>query len=74
MKYYTGYTTHLWTRIEEHNQGKTTFTRTGIPWSLTYAIQCDNISTAKDLEIAIKRRGAERYLDSLREDLKLSYN
>ena len=39
-----------------------------------YAIQCDEISTAKELEIRIKKRGAERYLESLRGNLNLSDN
>ena len=68
-KYYVGSTSHLFQRIEEHNQGKTPFTKTGIPWSLMYAITCDDNSTARDLEAKIKRRGAERFLNSLKENI-----
>ena len=66
-KYYIGSTTHLWIRIDEHNAGKTPSTRSGIPWILMYAIHCDDIAAARELESKIKKRGAARFLESLKE-------
>ncbi len=65
-KYYVGSTEHLFIRIEEHNSGKSTFTRTGIPWNLMYAIPCSDISCARELEFKIKKRGCVRFLESLK--------
>ena len=68
-KYYVGSTIHLLERIEEHNRGKSSFTKSVIPWELMYAIECDEISQARELEIKIKKRGAVRYLESLRMNI-----
>ena len=72
-KYYVGSTSHLFQRLEEHNRGKTPFTRTGIPWTLMYAITCDDNSSAIELEKKIKKRGAERFLNSLQENILSAY-
>jgi len=68
-KYYIGSTIHLWQRLNEHNSGSSNYTRSGMPWELAYAIQCDDISSARQLEIKIKKRGAKRYLESLRSNI-----
>jgi putative endonuclease len=72
-KYYIGSTSHLFQRLEEHNRGKTPFTRTGKPWTLIYAITCDDKSSAIELEKKIKKRGAERYLNALQENILSAY-
>ena len=68
-KFYVGSTQHLNVRLEEHNRGKTTFTRTGMPWQLMYAIECDDVIGARELEMKIKKRGAGRFLDSLHQNI-----
>jgi len=68
-KYYVSSSQHHFVRIEEHNRGKTTFTRTGIPWSLMYAITCEDVSCARELEFKIKKRGCDRFLESLKSNL-----
>ncbi|WP_282049108.1 GIY-YIG nuclease family protein [Maribacter aquivivus] len=35
--YYKGYSTDYIMRLEQHNQGKTTYTKNKRPWKLVYA-------------------------------------
>ena len=57
---------HLSIRIEEHNRGKSPFTKKGMPWTLVHQIECENHSLAIQLENKIKKRGIGRYLDDLK--------
>ncbi len=62
-KYYLGSTQHLDIRLEEHNRGKSPFTKTGIPWTIIHTISCASRTEAVQLENQIKKRGITRYLD-----------
>jgi len=64
-KYYVGSTEHLSIRIDEHNRGKSSFTKKGIPWILIHQIECESRSVAIQLEDKIKQRGISRYLDDV---------
>jgi len=64
-KYYVGSTIHLSIRIEEHNRGKSSFTKKGIPWTLVHHIECESHSESVQLENKIKKRGIARFLDDL---------
>jgi putative endonuclease len=66
-KYYTGQTTDLNRRIEEHNRGKTSFLAQGMPWMIIYYKEFNSRSEAMRLEKYIKKRGAERFLIDLKE-------
>ena len=61
-KYYIGFTMHLDRRLEEHNRGKTVFTRSGIPWELIYQKSFSTRPEAVRFEKSIKKRGAGRFL------------
>ena len=61
-KFYTGQTEDIGRRLEEHNRGKTNFTRNGSPWILVFTIEFDNRVDAVALEKKIKKRGAGRFL------------
>lgn len=65
-KYYVGSTMHLSIRIDEHNRGKSPFTKKGIPWTLIHHIECDNHIASVQLENKIKKRGIGRYLDDIK--------
>lgn len=65
-KYYVGSTLHLSIRLEEHNRGKSPFTKKGIPWNLIHHIECESHSEAVQLENKIKKRGIGRYLVDLK--------
>jgi putative endonuclease len=62
QKYYIGSTQHLNIRLEEHNRGKSPFTKSGMPWNLIHAMECTDRSQAIQLEMKIKKRGIKRFL------------
>ena len=64
-KYYIGYTANLEARIEKHNLGATSSTRSGIPWILVYSEEFDNKSDAIKREIAVKKKKSRKYIESL---------
>ena len=64
-KYYVGSTVHLSIRLEEHNRGKSSFTKKGIPWNLVHHIECESHSEAVQLENKIKKRGIRRFLEDV---------
>ena len=62
-KYYTGQTTDLIRRLEEHNRGKTAFMASGLPWKLIFYKELKSRQEATRLEQIIKKRGAKRFLE-----------
>jgi len=65
-KFYTGQTNDLEDRIVRHNSGMVKSTRAGIAWELVYSTKVHSRSEALLLEKRIKKRGAQRYLNSLK--------
>jgi putative endonuclease len=61
-KFYTGQTSDITRRIEEHNRGKTPFMASGMPWILIYSKAFNLRQKAVNLEMIIKKRGAARFL------------
>ncbi|HLN54641.1 MAG TPA: GIY-YIG nuclease family protein, partial [Bacteroidales bacterium] len=49
-------------RLEEHNRGKTSFMRKGMPWIVVYQAEFITRAEAVSMETAIKKRGASRFL------------
>ena len=45
-QWYTGYTNNLRKRLSQHNLGKSTWTKKGIPWQLIYYEACLNCEDA----------------------------
>ena len=64
-KYYIGSTSDLVRRIEEHNRGKSKFTKTGIPWKLAYYEEHSSRVLAVDREMYIKKRKSRSFIESL---------
>ena len=50
-KYYVGSTTNIERRIIEHNTGLSTFTKSGMPWSVAYTENYDDMTSAKKREM-----------------------
>lgn len=70
-KLYKGYTTNLKQRIVEHNAGKNTSTKSGIPWRPIYYQGFLNKSDARREEEFLKSgKGRERIAFLLQETLK----
>ena len=55
--FYIGHTADLKKRFIEHNQGKVTATKRGIPWKLIYYEAFSNLAAARDREFKLKQRG-----------------
>jgi len=64
-KYYIGYTYNINTRLEKHNLGGTTSTRSGIPWKLMYFETFDSKTEAIKREKEIKNKKSRRYIEYL---------
>ncbi|MDF4201883.1 GIY-YIG nuclease family protein [Maribacter sp. SA7] len=52
--YYKGYSTDYTMRLEQHNQGKTTYTKNKGPWKLVYAEELDSKKEALIKEKILK--------------------
>jgi putative endonuclease len=55
--FYIGHTSDLKKRFMNHNQGKVSATRRGIPWKLIYYEAFINLNSAQDRELKLKQRG-----------------
>jgi putative endonuclease len=62
-KFYTGHSQDFVRRLGEHNRGKTSFLKRGIPWTVVFAKEIGTRSEAIKLETSIKKRGAKRFLN-----------
>ncbi len=54
-KYYVGSTTDVERRLTEHNRGKEKFTKTGMPWTLVYKEEFQELVQARRRELYIKK-------------------
>ena len=59
---YTGSTNNLRKRFKEHNDGKSNWTKKGIPWKLVYYEACLNEEDARSREIYLKSGMGKRYI------------
>ncbi|MBI2438241.1 MAG: GIY-YIG nuclease family protein [Lentisphaerae bacterium] len=64
-RYYVGSTQNIEKRVQEHNEGKTPSTRSGVPWELVRVGRFESRSEAIRQERRIKLRRISRYLESL---------
>jgi putative endonuclease len=55
--FYIGHTSDLKKRFANHNQGKVSATKKGIPWKLIYYEAFLNLNSAQDREMKLKQRG-----------------
>lgn len=54
-RYYVGQTSNLEDRIKRHNQGRSKYTKSGIPWNLVYKEGFETRSDAKKKESKVKQ-------------------
>jgi putative endonuclease len=64
-KYYVGSTNNIEDRIQRHNQGRSTFTKTGIPWELLYFETYQTRSEAYQRELFIKSKKSKSFIAQL---------
>jgi len=59
--WYTGSTNDLRKRFNQHNKGKSTWTKQGVPWKLIYYEACLNEEDARSREKYLKTGVGKRY-------------
>jgi putative endonuclease len=64
-KYYIGSTQDVFTRLDNHNVGKSISTKAGAPWSLKYTEEFVTCSEAVKREQEIKKKKSRRYIEWL---------
>lgn len=64
-KTYVGSTTDLAKRLDQHNSGKSNFTKTFLPWKLIYKEEYSNIQEARKREKYFKSAAGRRVLKKL---------
>jgi putative endonuclease len=63
--YYIGHTSDLEERLERHNEGRSAFTRSKVPWKLIYQEFFTSKSEAMKREKEIKRRKSRKFIQQL---------
>jgi putative endonuclease len=69
QKFYTGHCEDFSVRLEQHNSGRNKSTKSGGPWVIAFSKQFNTRAEAMSLEIKIKKRGAKRFLEDLRNSI-----
>lgn len=69
-RYYIGSSTDWERRLAEHNDGKSTYTRTTRPWKLVYLHEYNSILLARREETSLKKKKSKGVI----EELILSYS
>ena len=64
-KFYIGSTNDLERRLADHNRGKTSFAKNGLPWVLKYFERFPERALAVKRELEIKRKKNRKYIESL---------
>ena len=62
-KRYVGYTSDLTKRLQEHNQGGSKFTKSGIPWKIIYSEEFSSKTDAIKREAFLKSGVGRKWLD-----------
>ena len=65
-RYYVGSTNNIKDRMRRHNSGQGKYTKKGIPWELVKLFEATTRPEAVSLEMKIKKRGARRYLEDIK--------
>lgn len=60
--FYYGYTLDLKRRFQEHNTGKSTFTKAHIPWKLAWYSAFEDEQKAKDFEQYLKSGSGKAFV------------
>jgi putative endonuclease len=63
-RYYVGQTANLEDRLKRHNQGRSKYTKSGIPWKLVFSESFVSRSEAEELEKRIKGSESRTELQS----------
>lgn len=61
-RYYVGQTSNLEDRLKRHNQGRSKYTKSGIPWNLVYKESFETRSESMKREIKLKQSKSREHL------------
>lgn len=61
-RYYVGQTSNLEERLKRHNQGRSKYTKSGIPWKLVYKESFETRSDAMSREMKLKQSKSREHL------------
>ena len=64
-RYYVGRTKNIEKRIDDHNAGRSTYTRRGRPWIVVDKEEFEEKTEAIERELEIKRRKDRHYIEKL---------
>ena len=64
-KYYIGSCENLEKRFNDHNTGRSSFTKTGMPWVLKWSKSFEMRSDAQKEEYRIKAKKSRKYIEFL---------
>ncbi len=64
-KFYTGYTNDLKRRLNEHNSGKSEYTRKFKPWEIVYFEECNDVEEARQKEKYYKSASGRRKIKKI---------
>jgi putative endonuclease len=65
QRFYVGMSSDPGKRLHFHNLGLNKSTKSGVPWNLVWRSDSMTKTEAHNLEIKIKKRGAERFLNDI---------
>lgn len=63
-RYYVGQTANLEDCLKRHNQGRSKYIKSGIPWKLVFSKSFESRSEAEELEKRIKESESRTELES----------
>ncbi|NLO70320.1 MAG: GIY-YIG nuclease family protein [Porphyromonadaceae bacterium] len=63
--YYVGSTGNLNDRLKRHNEGRSKFTKPGVPWKLVYQKEFSTKSDACKFEKHIKAQKSRKFIEEL---------
>ena len=64
-KRYVGSSHDVNSRLNEHNNGKSKFTKAGVPWKLIYQESYPTNSEARKRELFLKSGAGRKFIDQL---------
>ncbi|MES2479649.1 MAG: GIY-YIG nuclease family protein [Bacteroidota bacterium] len=64
-KYYVGSCADMVARLQQHNSGRNTSTKSGIPWKVVYTEAFDSNTEARKREAEIKKKKSRKYIEWL---------
>jgi len=74
-RYYVGQTSNLEDRLVRHNQGRSKYTKSGIPWTLKYkesfATRSEAMAREKKIKASKSRDQLRRYIQSQQNELNV---